>query len=602
MKIRTLISSAVLAVLAVSATAQSVSAQRIEIGSVESVINGFAAQHSDARSKFAHTLGANTLGVDIKNYFNKHGQFSISGTALGNKNSAFMLKGSNKALRGFAVYHDTGKAFEYSTDARGVVSITEVPIQKIIPDYGNVGPSVNVKARIQALAAPAYSSMALGQARHIGPYANQDVTKLESRPGSTYVYYLNLAEVMDGTTPINGVSKTDIYRMWQAVTDQFSSLQLNVTTNLAVYEAAKEANILRTGTMDFPNEDGRSWAYIGGFGSPWGGKVYRDAAYGGDYGYGSGRTAAHEVGHVMGLGHDGGTGGVEYFEGIPAFQWVPIMGNFWFGDGWQHPLYTFSKGEYNTANNQQDDFTVMTVDEGVPYAVDSNPQSKALVLGLDGDISPVQNFGQIERNTDTDTFTFSLNSAGSLNLRIEPIEFLSMLDVDATIYNSANVAVAQSNLSVDRSAEFVGLNLAAGAYKLVIKGGAEGTPQDGFSNYSSVGYYAMKGKLTGGGVRVLQNGMPAMAESSAAGAWNYYAIDVPSGTAKVTFKVSGFGGNADIYAKLGTQPSQASYQCKSTGATSNEACSLDNPVAGRYYLGVYANGASYFGLTVSARY
>ena len=57
--------------------------------------------------------------------------------------------------------------------------------------------------------------------------------------------------------------------------------------------------------------------------------------------------------------------------------------------------------------------------------------------------------------------------------------------------------VSSSNLAKNRSAEFVNVASAAGTYSLVIQGGAELTPQTGFSTYSSLGYYAMEGSLTG---------------------------------------------------------------------------------------------------------
>ena len=60
-------------------------------------------------------------------------------------------------------------------------------------------------------------------------------------------------------------------------------------------------------------------------------------------------------------------------------------------------------------------------------------------------------------------------------------------------------------MAVHHSAQFTKLSLTAGTYRLVVRGGAEGTPQNGFSNYSSLGWYAMKGTLAG----AIVNGYPA---------------------------------------------------------------------------------------------
>ncbi len=181
-----------------------------------------------------------------------------------------------------------------------------------------------------------------------------------------------------------------------------------------------------------------------------------------------------------------------------------------------------------------------------------------------------------------------------------------MLDVDATIYNAANAVVAHSNLPVNRSAEFVNLTLPAGSYRLVIKGGAEGTPQNGFSNYSSLGYYAMKGSLTGGTVTppgdvVLTNGVPQTGRNGATGTWQYFTLAVPTGAASVKFSVSGGNGDADLFARAGVKPTTTTYNCKSDGPTSIEACTITAPAAGTYYVGVYSY-AAYTGLSVSATY
>lgn len=583
---------------------QGIAAQAgIEIGSVANVIDGLATQHANPQSKFVRTLGANTLAADIRDYYYRDGKLSVSGNALGHKNSLFMLKGNQKKLYGYMVLHDSNQAFEYTTDANGKVWVHPVPMSKIYPDLDPKFIKSNTPPSLLAVAHPVYSPMALRQAPHIGPYNNQDVTKLESKPGSPYVFFLDTSEVMSGSTPLNGVTKENMYRAWQSVADQYSMLKLNVTTNRAVYDAAKAANVLRTGIIHFYNQDGRSNAPLHSFGTTSTGTLYRNPSSGFDYGYGIGMTAAHEVGHQMGMNHDRGGSGGEYFEGIAAYQWGPIMGNYWLGGSWANQLFTWSRGEYNTASNFEDDLKIMNVDEGVPYMDDDIPTSKPLAIGTDGSVDPRSNWGQIAKNTDTDTFTFTTSGNATLNLRVDPIEYLRMLDVDAAIYNEAGAVVARSNLPVHRSAEFVNLNLPAGNYRLVVRGGAEGTPQNGFSNYSSLGYYAIKGTLSGAVTPpadpVLSSGVPATGQAAAAGAWKYWTIDVPSGATSVKFAISGSNGDADLFANLAARPSNTVFKCKADGPTSVETCSLTAPAAGRYYVGVYAYSA-YSGLSVTA--
>ena len=114
-------------------------------------------------------------------------------------------------------------------------------------------------------------------------------------------------------------------------------------------------------------------------------------------------------------------------------------------------------------------------------------------------MSSVDNRGQIARNTDSDTFTFAIGSGGGrATLVVDRIEYFAgaYLDVDAAIQDASGMTIAQSNDKVARTAKF-DVSLPAGEYRLIIKGGAEGTPQNGFSNYSSLGYYGISGTITG---------------------------------------------------------------------------------------------------------
>lgn len=572
--------------------------QEIEIGSISSVLEQVRSQHRNPGARIARALHSDVPATEIRDLFERDGRVSVSGVASSDRESLFYLKGDGKKLSGYLVLPGSKKAWAYRTNARGVVTAKPIAFHDVLPDYDatpmrafNAG---NIS--IQAVSHPVYSPMALRQARHIGPYNNEDVTRLESKPGSPYVFYLNTAAVMSGSTPLNGVTKEQMYRVWQSVADQYSMLNLNVTTNLSVYNNAKAANLLRTGVLNFVNQDGRSYAPLHSFGTTSAGTLFRNPSSGFDYGYGIGMTAAHEIGHQMGMLHDGGGSGGEYFEGISAFQWGPIMGNYWQGGSWAHQLFQWSKGEYNTATRTEDDLYIMTVEESVPYMADDNANGKPLTLRANGEIHPADNFGQIERNTDTDSFTLNVLNNSTLNLRIDPLEYLRMLDVDATIYDRNNAVVARSNLSVNRSAQFSNVVLAPGAYTLVIRGGAEGTPQNGFSNYSSLGWYGLQGTLVDGGTppdtAVLINGVPVPNLAFSAGQARYFTLTVPANASNLKFVTSGGSGDVDVYARFGAQPSTTLNDCKSEGSSNAETCSISAAQAGTYHVMVYGYAAS----------
>ena len=63
-------------------------------------------------------------------------------------------------------------------------------------------------------------------------------------------------------------------------------------------------------------------------------------------------AAPSQVGHNLGLSHDGNSS-VGYYEGHA--NWAPIM-----GVGYYRPVSQWSKGEYNNANNLEDDLAIMT--------------------------------------------------------------------------------------------------------------------------------------------------------------------------------------------------------------------------------------------------
>ena len=466
----------------------------IELGKAAAVFHQF----KDGSNLIDRTYSlTNSAGESIKLHANDHfleeGKLSMTGIGEENKNIAFIFKGEENDLYGWVANHQSKKAYEYTTNNQGILTVSEVDIAKIFPDQYTVEMvNPNQDNGPRSTKALTYSPMAQGQLPHVGPYDKQDVKNvlnLESKKGAKKVFFLDYSRIMNGEEP-KYLSKEEMYITWQCFADQVSMYNINVTTNKSVYDAAGVTN---SGVVRFWDEDGRSNAQLNSFGTTSYSNLYKYKT-GSEYG----RTTAHEGFHQLGLQHDGGEPGGEYYEGIPEFQWVPIMGNFWFGNNWDEALYQYSKGEYKNASQKQDDLT--TVKRYLPFNEDDIPTSKAIKLN-GTKIEPKENWGMIEQNTDSDEFTFEIIGDGKnvahLKLKLDPIEFISMLDIDATIKDAAGKEIANSNLKVNRSAEF-DLDLEPGKYTLIIKGGAEGTPQWGFSNYSSLGMYAMEGEITGG--------------------------------------------------------------------------------------------------------
>ena len=77
-------------------------------------------------------------------------------------------------------------------------------------------------------------------------------------------------------------------------------------------------------------------------------------------------SASHEVGHTLGLHHDGtDTSGYYLGHGSGAVGWAPIMGMAYYKN-----LAQWSKGEYLAANNPEDDLQLIS--QHVPYRPDDH--------------------------------------------------------------------------------------------------------------------------------------------------------------------------------------------------------------------------------------
>ena len=105
-------------------------------------------------------------------------------------------------------------------------------------------------------------------------------------------------------------------------------------------------------------------------------------------------TVAHEVGHTLGLSHDGNAS-TAYYEG--QGNWFPIMGASARGVG------QFSKGEYAGANNTQDDLSIIA-STGAPYRRDDHSDTISGAESLAGGTAVD---GVIGNRLDQDVFAVS---------------------------------------------------------------------------------------------------------------------------------------------------------------------------------------------------
>jgi MYXO-CTERM domain-containing protein len=466
------------------------------VGSVSSLRARLTTEKTSSSLRYAlPTPTPRTVQTIVQKLDEGFDWFSMIGRAADAESSQFMLKGNERGVYGWLVYPEQDLAYEYTTNAEGVVQIEQVPVNKIfavcnVPE-GAHEPATDAPdhaATVARLEVPAQGAKPFPP--HVGQYPGSDVRKLQSRPDATKVWYIDITDVMNGDTPKEPQSKADVFRTWAITAATMYPFNVNVTTDADVYE---KAGVENSGCTEMIQEGigDRSGCGLGTFGTRY---CCENHIYGNAYG--TGRIVNHEAGHGWGLRHDGGDNGGEYFDGFDEFEWTPLMGNVWPGDRWDEALFQFSKGQYESATNDEDDFEV--INESIDYVEDDIPQTTALTL--DGaTVARSANWGQIHRNTDSDGWTFKVGTTGRATLKIDRLEDKGggMLDVDAALVDSTGKELAHDNPKAARYAN-IDVDLVPGDYTLVIKGGAEGDLVAGFTNYSSVGLYSIEGTISGG--------------------------------------------------------------------------------------------------------
>ncbi|HSP41288.1 MAG TPA: cadherin domain-containing protein, partial [Luteolibacter sp.] len=340
------------------------------------------------------------------------------------------------------------------------------------------------------------------------PADENGIIQLQSLPGAEAVVYLDF----DGDTrdfevwgfidaAPSGASNNQSFEVWQGVCEDFQPFGINITTSRRVFDAAapnQRMQVIVTST-DAASPDAGGVAIIGSFNSD--GDVVCWAFS--TTGKNAVEIISHEVGHTLGLSHDGRVSPVEeYYAG--HFDWAPIM-----GVGYGRPLTQWSKGEYPSANNFQDDLLIISNNNnGVAYRADDHGSTSAsagwLDITVDGDAFAE---GIIETRTDRDSFRFS-TFGGDLSLSITPVPPITggtvpvgNLDVKAELLqvtSSLTSIIATSDPGGSISASFNIPGLAPGDYLVRVSGTGRSNLVTGYSDYGSLGAYSITGNVAGG--------------------------------------------------------------------------------------------------------
>jgi len=305
-------------------------------------------------------------------------------------------------------------------------------------------------------------------------------------------------------TPAN-ISADNEITVWKVMSEDYRPFNINVTTDSTVflkYPATERQRIIVTRNATWQTVSTTGIGRIGGFGYYSSGPEASPCfSFPGGFSSSNplsttsaeklGEVSSHECGHAFGLTHDGNSS-TNYYAGHGT--WAPIMGS-----GYNRVCTQWSKGEYTDANNTQDDLAIISgANNGFGYKTDDygNNYNTASELKIVADSIKVgSTTGLIETSTDTDAFKFSVSASSNITLVFMPYEVKPNLDIKVTLYKSDNTVVKIEDIPGYQTCT-LNTTIPAGDYYLLIEGIGYGSALNtGFSDYASIGYYDISGKI-----------------------------------------------------------------------------------------------------------
>ncbi len=433
-------------------------------------------------------------GTALFIHFLPKGKEGFFGKVKGHDASIFAVRQVGNGLEGELLVNELDLAFSLTTDEQGTVRLSKKQIGDLIcvPEENEHEHAESEEIDGGAMAVPAGVDVDNLQSLADSPFVIYIDTDGETVSGDWWNSYYNSGN--DIVCASSGLTDDEIYTVWKIMSEDFRPFNVNVTTRRDLYEAVsqdKSVMLIVTTTRgwqsvsttgigrfwSFKNNDSPCFSFPNGFSS--------------NVAYKLGEVSSHEVGHALGLHHDGNSS-TNYYSGHG--NWAPIMGS-----GYYKNVTQWDKAEYSGSNNTaENDLQIITQQSLVPYRTDDHGNATAQATELVGDVNSDlvadDNQGVIERSSDVDYFSFT-TGGGLLSLDFNGADPKPNLDISVKLYDEFGSMLASSDVANQVYAN-LDITLNAGTYYIAIEGVGYGNPANtGYSDYASLGWYGISGNI-----------------------------------------------------------------------------------------------------------
>lgn len=352
-------------------------------------------------------------------------------------------------------------------------------------------------------------------------YPLNQTFKLHSRSGANRIIYLDF-DGHDATTSTWGddnvpmarpydtdgsphsfstAERQSIQYIWSRVAEDFLPYDIDVTTEDPGVAALKNTGTGRYGVRvviggaydDWFESSAGGVAYLNSFDDSTDNPCWVFPKNLSDSDKNIAEAASHEAGHTLGLNHDGQTTGVNYYTGHG--NWAPIM-----GVGYSRPIVQWSRGEYTSANNTEDDLTRM-----LTFGAINRPDDHGNTVGTGTPLTGLRpfNWGVISSAADVDFFSFA-TGAGTTAITCTPAPQGPNLRLRLSLYNGSGTLITSATVADNATTGVQPVTILSalppGNYSVSVEGIGTGSPlNSGYSDYSSLGQFTLLVSLPGVG-------------------------------------------------------------------------------------------------------